>query len=320
MPNASLNNIDQFGPDGSKTFDVTGYKQYIDRSNKNHPVKYKLPQYAETTTLSPAQQKIYNQQNGTKFNLAKLANNQSGFLNDYMAEPFRYDTNDHEQWAMSYYDKLNGDRETQQRQGLQSDLANSGIKLGSDAYDRAIHGQDKSTEDARNQFLLDSLGQGFGMAQATRNQPINEITSLMSGSQVSQPQFGGTPNYTIPTTDRAGINAAYDNNKLQAWQAEQAQRQAMMGGLFSLGSSFIGLSDRRAKKNIKKIGSIPIARDDGKEARTGLYSYNYKGEAKKARRHTGVMAQNLLKAKPSAVLETPSGLLAVNYSRVLENA
>jgi hypothetical protein len=43
---------------------------------------------------------------------------------------------------------------------------------------------------------------------ALRNQPINEITALMSGSQVQTPQFGIAQSAMIPTTDYAGIHAA----------------------------------------------------------------------------------------------------------------
>lgn len=310
IANNIMGNVNQVGPDGTTMFNQSGDYKWTDPYTGE---TYTVPKFTQTTTLSPEQLAIKEQTDATKLNLGTLANSQSSFLNDYMAKPFSYDTNDHEKWALSLYDKLNSGKEAQQQQGLESQLANSGIKLGSDAYDRAMRNNETSTMDSRNRFLLDSLGQGFGMAQATRNQPINEITSLMSGSQVSQPQAYG-PNMTrIPTTDNAGIISNYDNQRMQQWQAEMAQRNAMMGGLFSLGSSFIGMSDRRAKKNIKKIGSIPITRDDGREARTGLYAWNYKGEKGGKPRHQGVMAQNIAKAKPSAVVETPSGLLAVDY-------
>ena len=40
---------------------------------------------------------------------------------------------------------------------------------------------------------------------------INEITALLSGSQVAQPQFGNFNQGTIPTTDNAGIiNTNFD--------------------------------------------------------------------------------------------------------------
>ncbi len=66
-----------------------------------------------------------------------------------------------------------------------------------------------------------------------------ELTALLSGSQVSQPQYANSNMPTIPTTDSAGlINNAY-NQKLQAWQQNNANSQGLLGGLFSLGASFI---------------------------------------------------------------------------------
>jgi hypothetical protein len=314
IANSYLNNVNQYGPDGAKEFDITGYKEYVDNSDPNNPITYQIPTYAETTTLSDEQKAIKAQQDAASLNLSSLANQQSGFLQDYMAKPFQYDVGEHEKWAGGLYDKLNSEREDRQQQALQTQLANSGVKLGSDAYGRALQTQGKATEDARNQFMLDSYKTGFQSAQATRNQPINEIGALMSGGQVSMPVFGGTPNYTIPTTDRAGINAAYDNYRLQAWQMEQAQRGQMLGGLFSLGSALI--SDERAKKDKQRVGTKMVEGDDGSVKPVGLFAFNYKGEPGGRRKHVGVMAQELRKVKPSAVKRTPGGLLAVDYARV----
>lgn len=70
-----------------------------------------------------------------------------------------------------------------------------------------------------------------------RNQPLNEITALMSGSQVRQPSFVSTSMPTIPTTDVAGIiNQGYLND-LSSWQNGMG---ALTGGLFQLGSAYLG--------------------------------------------------------------------------------
>lgn len=316
LANAQLNNVNQYTADGSKVYDITGYSRYVDKSDPDNPVKYRIPQYSLTENLSPQQQAIKDQQDQTKLGLSTLANQQTGFLQDYMSKPFSYDAGEHEKWATGLYDKLNGDREQQQMSGLQTQLANSGIKLGSDAYDRAMESRSKSIEDARNQFALNSYQQGFGNAQATRNQPINEITALMSGGQVSMPQFSNANGYNIPTTDQAGITAQYDNARMQQWQAQMAQRQSLLGGLFSMGASLI--SDKRAKKDIEEVGSMKVIGDDGKPKTAGLFQYRYKWQDKSEPKHTGVMAQQLLKIKPSAVnVPKGGGLMSVDYSKVV---
>lgn len=306
-----MGNITEYTPDGSTAVKQTGSYSYKDPYTGE---KYTVPTFTRTTTLSPEQQAIQEQTNAAKLNLGSLANQQSGFLTDYMAKPFQYNDLTHEKWATGLYDKINAPREQQQMQGLQSQLANSGVKLGSDAYSRAMGDQSKGIEDARNQFLLDSYQTGFGTAQAQRNQPINEITALMSGGQVAQPNFQGMNFNRIPTTDNAGIIANYDQQKAAAAQANAGFMSNIAGGLFSLGSSF--LSDKRAKKDIEKKGTMQIKGDDGKKKTVGLFSYSYKTEPRHAQKHIGVMAQEIRKKKPSAVVDRPDGLMAVDYSKL----
>lgn len=311
IANNIMGNVNTYGPDGSTEFTQSGEYTWTDPfTNKT----YTVPKFNQTTRLSESGQKIFDEQQDTKLNLSTLAKNQSGFLNEYMAEPFRYNPGEHENWALGLYDKLSSDRNAREMASTQSMLANSGIKLGSDAYDRAMESRMDSQQRARDQFLLDSFQTGFSTAQAQRNQPINEITALMSGSQVSQPQTPGFQFSRIPTTDNAGIIANYDNQRMAQWQAEQAMRGQMLGGLFSLGGAV--LSDKRAKKDVKKIGQHKMRGDDGKGKTVGKYEYRYKGEPKSAPKRTGVMAQEVRRKKPSAVRETPMGLMAVDYARL----
>jgi hypothetical protein len=308
-----MGNITEYGPDGSTVVDQTGDYTWTDPYTKE---TYTVPRFTRTTSLSDAQQAIKDAGDGAELNLANLAKDQSGFLGSYMSKPFKYNTNKHEKWATGLYDKLTAGKIERDNEAMRTQMANSGVKLGSDAYSRASQDQMESQNRSRDQFMLDSYQTGFGSAQATRNQPINEITALMAGSQVSQPQFMGANIGKIPTTDNAGIISNYDNQRLSAWQQEQAQRQAMMGGLFSMGSSLIGLSDRRAKKNIKRVGEITMTREDGTPAKTGSYEYNYKGEKPGAPKHTGVMAQNVERINPAAVMKLGSGLKAVDYAAI----
>ena len=60
--------------------------------------------------------------------------------------------------------------------------------------------------DARNSALQEMY--------QLRNQPINEISALLSGAQVSQPSFVNTGQYNSPTTDYAGIVSDNYNQQL----------------------------------------------------------------------------------------------------------
>jgi hypothetical protein len=78
----------------------------------------------------------------------------------------------------------------------------------------------------------------------------------------------------------------------------------MMSGLFGLGSAFL-MSDRRVKEDIKRIGTT----DGGMP----VYTFRYKGELAT---QMGVMAQDVEKIRPDAVIDHPSGVKMVDYSKV----
>lgn len=69
-----------------------------------------------------------------------------------------------------------------------------------------------------------------------RQQPINEIMALMSGSQVTQPQFGATPGLAMPTTDYAGlINQGYAN-QMGIYGQQMNNWNGLWGGLMGAGA------------------------------------------------------------------------------------
>lgn len=301
IANAFMNNVNQVTDDGTLTYDQSGSYTWNDPYTGN---SYDIPTFTATQTLSDAQKAIKTEEDGASLNLATLANKQSNFLNEYTDDTFSYDTGEHETWAMNLYDQQNSDKNAQDSEALRTRLSNQGIQAGSEAYDREMKSLYDSTGSSRNNFLLNSYQTGFQSAQASRNQPINEITALMSGSQVSQPNFTATPSYNIATTDTAGIiNNSY-NQQMGAYQSQQAQQNAILGGLFGMGSSAIMASDKRVKKNIKPVGELKGHK---------LYEYDYKGKFADGKKHIGVMAQEVEKKQPGAVLRGSDGFRRVDY-------
>jgi hypothetical protein len=137
---------------------------------------------------------------------------------------------------------------------------------------------------------------------ANRNQPINEISALLGGGQVTQPNFVNTPTPQMPTTDVAGLINQNYNQQLGAFQMNQANNpmNGIMGGLFGLGQAGIMASDRRLKTDVERVGmwkGLPLY----------LYRYVWGGP-----KRLGVMAQDVLRVKPSAVVPI-GGYLAVDY-------
>jgi len=163
---------------------------------------------------------------------------------------------------------------------------------------------------------------------ALRNQPINEITALMSGSQVATPQFGIAQSAMIPTTDYAGIRQQGFNNQQANYQQQNANYQAMLGGLFGMGSAALtgGMfggagaaagaagarppmhsgpgSDRRIKTDIE-----PIGQRNGHNWYKFRYVWEDPGTV-----HEGVMAQEVMQTRPDAVSTHPMGFFVVDYA------
>lgn len=135
-----------------------------------------------------------------------------------------------------------------------------------------------------------------------RNQPLNEITGLMSGSQLQMPQFQGyNPTNIAPAPIFAGAQAQGAAD-MQRYGIQQSGANAATSGLFNLAGAAAPLifSDRKLKSNIKRIGTHKLG--------IGLYEYDIFGE-----RQQGVMADEVEKIMPKAVLMHPSGYKMVNY-------
>ena len=149
------------------------------------------------------------------------------------------------------------------------------------------------------QFGNNAVGQNLQTQLALRNQPLNEISGLMSGSQLQMPQFQGyNPTNITPAPIFAGAQAQGAAN-LQNYGIQQSGANATTSGLYGLAGA-IAMSDRRLKSNIKRIGTHKLG--------IGIYEYDIFGE-----RQQGVMADEAEKVMPEAVLMHPSGYKMVNY-------
>jgi hypothetical protein len=103
-------------------------------------------------------------------------------------------------------------------------------------YNTAL-GQDFSQGLQRAQFGNQAQQQQLAQDFALRSQPINELASIMSGSQVQLPQFTGyTPSQVAPPPTFAGAQAGYQA-QLGAANAQNAANSQLTQGLFSLGGA-----------------------------------------------------------------------------------
>ncbi|TIN07181.1 MAG: tail fiber domain-containing protein, partial [Mesorhizobium sp.] len=253
IANANLGNVNQVTPDGNLTYSQTGtYKWNDPYTGKS----YDIPTYTATQTLSQTGQAIKDQTDAARLNLGKLANDQSAFLNDFLSKPVDLSNDATEARLMDLGMKRLQPALDARRASNEADLINRGIRPGSDAYAQAQNLENQGENDAYNQLLLQGRGQAVQEALAQNSAPINNLTALLSGSQVSQPNFVNANMPTIPTTDVAGLINTNYNQKLQNWQQQAQSSSDLFGGLFGLGANVIKYSDRRVKTNIRRVGEF----------------------------------------------------------------
>jgi len=200
-------------------------------------------------------------------------------------------------------------------EALRTRLANQGLQPGSAAYNAEMTQLGQTANDARNQLLLTGRGQAVQEALTERNQPINEITALMSGSQLTAPTFGSTPQTQVGGVDYAGMVNNNFNAQNSQYQAQLGQQNAAMGGMFGLGGTLGGsalqaagkagsfaalFSDRRLKSDIERVGTTSHG--------LPFYEYTIFGE-----RQRGVMSDEVRQIMPEAVIIHPSGYDMVRY-------
>ncbi len=202
-----------------------------------------------------------------------------------------------------------------------SQLIAAGVRPGTKAYQDAMFAIDRGANDARQQAITAAGAEGqrdFSMGTeerknaiaemlASRQTPLNEISALMSGTQVTNPFAvpGASQNTNIqpaPLYNAAMQTGQYNTD---VYNQQQANNNSMMSGLFGLGAAGLKMymSDARLKSNIVRIGTHPTG--------VGIYEYDIFGE-----RDVGVMAQELLSVMPEAVSVHPSGFYQVDYGRL----
>jgi hypothetical protein len=172
--------------------------------------------------------------------------------------------------------------------------------LGQAEFGNAALQQGFANQMANANLTNQARQQALGERAYVQNQPINQLSALMGLSQVQLPQWT-QGNTTVAPTDVLGAYGMSQAQKNANYQAKMNNYGGLMGGLFSLGAAAI--SDRRLKRDVVKLYE-----------RDGLnwYAFRYLWSPIM---HVGVMAQEVLKVRPDAVLKW-GPWLAVDYGRL----
>jgi len=238
IANAWLNNPKQVTPMGTKEY--TQYGSYSLPSGES------VPMLQATTSLTPEGQQRYDQEQRIIGNLGNVAESGLNRVGDSMAQPFDYSSVDQAQNAAQ--DALMSRLEPgfqRDEDAMRQRLSNQGLSSGTEAYQRDVDAFNRSKNDARMQAVLQANQIRPGMIQEQsylRNMPLNELNALRTGSQVTMPQFSGyTPSNISPAPYFQGVQAQ-GQAQADAYNAQQASSNALMGGLFKLGGSVLGAS------------------------------------------------------------------------------
>lgn len=180
----------------------------------------------------------------------------------------------------------------------QNTTAQANAGYNETALNRALGGataqEGLQTQQLGAQTTANSLGQqDTAAAQAAMTAQYNnwlqaqqsQLAAQNSANQTVQAGAVATPASTTSTTSKP------DNSGF-----------AILG---SLGSAAL-ISDRRLKANISKVGKL-------KDGQT-VYSYHYKSDPNRTQ-HIGLMAQEVRKRRPDAVVRMHDGYLAVDYGK-----
>ncbi len=319
-----LNALNQYGPQGSVTYNQSGTHRVGDQD---------VPQFSQTTTLSPEQQRQYDMRNALNEQALGLGKGVLNNVGGAVSSPFSLDGIPQAPGVGDFSadrDKVtnaliarNQPMMDRTRSGIENQLANQGIMAGSEAYKNKMDDLGRQENDfnlaavnagGAEQSRLFGLGeqarqQGISEAQLKRSQPINEYATLLGlGGNIQTPQA----NYQSPqlaNTDTMGpTNLAYQG-QLAGWNANNASRNNLQSNLFGLGGSLGAaaiMSDVRLKDNITHVGH---------EAGFPIYHFAYKEDPQHLI-YRGVMAQDVLESRPDAVFMDDTGYLGVDYDKI----
>lgn len=238
-----------------------------DRNNFYFDEVVDTPRYRAVTKLSDEQQELQDKNFGLQTGMLDLGQGQLDRINSTLSDPVAFDggpslasfggndyTVDRDRVEAALMERM-APYLDRQREAERSRLVNMGFEdAGSVAYQNEMDEVSRAENDARLAAIIgagqeqsrlmasnnQARGQFIAEEMARRNAPINEISALMSGSQVQAPQFVNTPQTGIAAPDLQG--AIYSNYNARVAEADQKARaqQQMIGNIFGLGRSALG--------------------------------------------------------------------------------
>jgi hypothetical protein len=207
-------------------------------------------QWSASISLDPQQQQLLDQQNKSALGLGGLQDAAVDRVGAGLNSPYAsvydptQDTSNAQQLIMN---RLQPQFDRDQA-GLENKLVNQGLQPGSEAWNTAMGQFGQQKNDAYSQAALQGINLGAQQQQqryqqqmASRNAPINELSAIRSGSQVTNPTFQNfSQQANTAGPDYLGAASNQYNAGLQASNAANAASGNFLGGLMSMGGSVLG--------------------------------------------------------------------------------
>jgi hypothetical protein len=306
IANSQLGNVDTYTPQGSIVYDQdpTKTQQITDQQGNLIDV----PKYTSTTTFSPEQQALYEQNVASQTALGQFAGTQLGNLQGHYDQPFSGDFSDTEARLMELGSARLDPMLERQEDRERTRLSIQGLKEGDEAWNTAMERVSQNRNDAYNQLILGGNQQAYNQGLQTYREPASTIATLMYGSQPTAPQQSAYNGGNVAGVDYAGLINDNYNQQYNNWNTQQTNNAGTFGSLLGAAGTIgaaLPWSDKRLKKNIKKVGNV-----GGHD----IHEYRFKGQTKDDPKTLGVMAQDVEKTRPDAVATDPeTGFKKVNY-------
>lgn len=232
----TANRANQYTPYGSLTWNDLGNDRWEQRIN-----------------LTPEGQALLDQGNKTSQNLANLQDTSSarvaaqqaaGWGDDKLVQsPFNPGETAQDAIMRRMQPQLD-----RSRNSAETRLANQGIQQGSEAWRNAQDDIGRQENDAYSQAALQGIStgqqarqQGIQEQQYFNTRDLNALNALRTGSQVTNPTFGGyAQQATTQGADMMGAANAQYNAELAGVNAKNAGIGNLTSGLFSLGGAALG--------------------------------------------------------------------------------
>lgn len=192
-------------------------------------------QWTQTTSLSPEQQALLDQQRGLQGGRYGLAQGMFPQIQSMLSSGLPDGSQARDQAITAAYGQATSrldPRFAQDEEALRTRLYNQGFREGDEAFNREMDAFGRTKNDAYTSAMNSAIGQGTAAGQSIFNQGLasnqnlfNMFNSLGSGPQVTMPQMPGFTTATSPNSLGAA-NMQFQGD-LGRWNAEQASKTGL---------------------------------------------------------------------------------------------